>query len=151
MVRPGHQPESLCGVSRRVAAKPQGPNQEAEAAPMAVWATANMTALNKQCGAAMTKAYIVGQLTITNAEGYAKYSAVVPGTIQAHGGKDLVRGGQVSQLEGVSQGDRRVVIEFPSRQAAEVWYESPEYQAILPHRQANSVGHIALVDGLALG
>ena len=99
----------------------------------------------------MTKAYIVGQLTITNAEGYAKYAAVVPGTVQAHGGKYLVRGGQVSQLEGLSQGDRRVVIEFPSRQAAEVWYRSPEYQAILPHRQANSVGHIALVDGLALG
>ena len=100
----------------------------------------------------MTKAYIVGQVTITNAEGYAKYAAVVPGTIQAHGGKYLVRGGgQVSQLEGVSQGERRVVIEFPGRQAAEVWYHSPEYQAILPHRQANSVGHIALVDGLALG
>lgn len=100
----------------------------------------------------MTKAYIVGQVTITNAEGYAKYSAVVPGTIQAHGGKYLVRGGgQVSQLEGVSQGERRVVIEFPSRQAAEVWYHSPEYQAILPLRQANSAGHIALVDGLALG
>lgn len=30
----------------------------------------------------MTKAYIVGQVTITNAEGYAKYSAVVPGTIK---------------------------------------------------------------------
>ncbi|NBY28814.1 MAG: DUF1330 domain-containing protein [Betaproteobacteria bacterium] len=30
----------------------------------------------------MTKAYIVGQLTITNAEGYAKYAAVVPGTVQ---------------------------------------------------------------------
>jgi uncharacterized protein (DUF1330 family) len=40
-----------------------------------------------------------------------------------------------------------VVIEFPSREAAEAWYHSPEYQAILPHRKANSEGHIAIVDG----
>ncbi len=40
-----------------------------------------------------------------------------------------------------------VVIEFPSRAAAEAWYHGPEYQAILPHRLANSDGHIVLVDG----
>jgi uncharacterized protein (DUF1330 family) len=50
-------------------------------------------------------------------------------------------------LEGQAQGLRKVVIEFPSRAAAEAWYHGPEYQAILPHRLANSEGHIVLVDG----
>jgi uncharacterized protein (DUF1330 family) len=95
----------------------------------------------------MAKAYIVGQVTVHNPEGYSQYSQHVPGTLAKHGGKYLVRGGECTQLEGVSQGDRRVVIEFPSRQAAEAWYHSPEYQAILPHRKANSEGHISLVDG----
>jgi uncharacterized protein (DUF1330 family) len=47
----------------------------------------------------------------------------------------------------VAQGDRRVVIEFASREAAETWHHSPEYQAILPDRINNSEGHIAIVDG----
>ncbi len=47
----------------------------------------------------------------------------------------------------MAQGNRRVVIEFASREAAETWYNSPEYQAILPDRINNSEGHIAIVDG----
>ena len=95
----------------------------------------------------MAKAYIVGQVTVHNPEGYTKYSQHVPGTLAKHGGKYLVRGVNNTQLEGTEQGNRKVGIEFPSREAAEAWYNSPEYQAILPHRKANSVGHIALVDG----
>ncbi len=95
----------------------------------------------------MTKAYLIGQVTIHNAEGYQKYAQHVPTSLVPHGGKYLVRGGNDSQLEGVAQGNRKVVIEFPSRAAAEAWYHGPEYQAILPHRLANSEGHIVLVDG----
>ena len=95
----------------------------------------------------MTKAYIVGQVTVHDPESYTKYSQHVSGTLALHGGKYLVRGGNSTQLEGSEQGDRKVVIEFPSREAALAWYNSPEYQAILPIRKANSEGHIALVDG----
>jgi uncharacterized protein (DUF1330 family) len=94
----------------------------------------------------MAKAYIVGQVTVHNPEGYTQYSQHVPGTLAKHGGKYLIRGGNSTQMEGTEQGTRKVVIEFPSREAAEAWYHSPEYQAILPHRKANSEGHIAIVD-----
>ena len=66
----------------------------------------------------MTKAYLIGQITVTNPEGYAHYASQVPQTIAAFGGKYLVRGGQATQLEGLPQGDRNVVVEFPSREAA---------------------------------
>ena len=95
----------------------------------------------------MAKAYLIGQVTIHNTEGYLNYSQHVPATLAQYGGKYLIRGGNSTQLEGIAQGNRRVVIEFASRQAAETWYNSPEYQAILPHREANSEGHIAIVDG----
>ena len=95
----------------------------------------------------MAKAYLIGQVTVHNPEGYTQYSQHVPATLAQYGGKYLVRGGDCTQLEGTAQGNRRVVIEFASRAAAETWYNSPEYQAILPHRKANSVGHIAIVDG----
>jgi len=43
-----------------------------------------------------------------------------------------------------------VVIEFPSREAAEGWYASDAYQAILGIRQANSTANLAFVDGYEL-
>jgi uncharacterized protein (DUF1330 family) len=95
----------------------------------------------------MSKAYLVGQITVTNPQAYAVYSAQVPQTIAAFGGKYLVRGGRVTQLEGQAQGERNVVIEFPSREIAEAWYNSEAYQAIIAHRTNNSTGTLALVDG----
>ena len=95
----------------------------------------------------MTKAYLIGQITITNPEAYALYASQVPETIAAFGGKYLVRGGHATQLEGQPQGERNVVIEFPSREIAEAWYHSAAYQAIIQHRTDNSTGALALVDG----
>jgi len=40
-----------------------------------------------------------------------------------------------------------VVLAWPDRAAAERWYNSPEYQAILPIRLANSTGVMTIVDG----
>lgn len=95
----------------------------------------------------MNKAYLIGQITVTNPEGYAEYARQVPDTIHRHGGRYIVRGGTTSVLEGSQLGERQVVLEFPSRQAAQAWYDSPEYQAILHCRQDNSHGHLMLVDG----
>ncbi len=98
----------------------------------------------------MSKTYLVGQITVTHPEGYAVYSAQVPKTIAAFGGKYLVRGGHATQLEGYPQGARNVVIEFPSREIAEAWYNSDAYQSIIEHRTNNSRGVLALVDGYDL-
>lgn len=95
----------------------------------------------------MTKAYLVGQITVTHPEGYAIYQQHVPQTIADFGGRYLVRGGQCTQIEGQSHGERNVVLEFPSRAQAEAWYHSEAYQAILHHRKNNSTGHLVLVDG----
>jgi uncharacterized protein (DUF1330 family) len=95
----------------------------------------------------MSKAYLVGQITVNNPQAYAVYSAQVPHTIAAFGGKYLVRGGDATQLEGQAQGERNVVIEFPSREMAQAWYHSEAYQAIIQHRTENSTSALALVDG----
>ena len=92
------------------------------------------------------KAYWIAHVTVTDPEAYAGYQALAPAAFAAHGARFLARGGAHEVMEGPSL-DRHVVIEFPSREAAEAWYHSPEYQAILPHRKANSEGHIAIVDG----
>ena len=96
----------------------------------------------------MTKAYVIGNITITNADGYAHYSARVPAVVAAFGGHYRVRGGMATPLDGQASAARHVVIEFPSREAAQAWYDSVEYQSILPLRLNNSTGQVALVDGM---
>ena len=43
---------------------------------------------------------------------------------------------------------RLVVIEFESSEAAKRFYNSPEYQAILPLRLAGAKGDLAIVQGV---
>ena len=92
--------------------------------------------------------YTIGHITVTNLEKYKEYAAQVPATIAAHGGEYLVRGGQAADIEGQIPGDRHVVLRFPDRKSAEGWYNSSEYQAILPIRLASSTGVMTMVDGI---
>jgi uncharacterized protein (DUF1330 family) len=43
---------------------------------------------------------------------------------------------------------RHVIVEFPSRTAAERWFESPEYQRILPIAKAASRRDVVIIEGV---
>ena len=93
------------------------------------------------------KAYVIAAETTKDEVVYATYRKEVPATIAAFGGKFVVRGGQLTTLEGEWPYPRLVIIEFPSRGAAEGWYRSPEYQKIMPLRLNRTVGNLIIVDG----
>ena len=63
------------------------------------------------------------------------------------GGRFRVRGGELDIREGDWPWPRLVIIEFQSKDAARLFYDSPEYQKILPLRQAASEGALAIVEG----
>lgn len=92
-------------------------------------------------------AFIIGNITVTNPEGYQVYTAQAPATIAAYGGSYRVRGGAHETLEGDWTPNRVVVLEFPDKETALKWYNSPEYQAILPIRKANTTGDMIVVEG----
>jgi uncharacterized protein (DUF1330 family) len=94
------------------------------------------------------KAYVIAAETMKDEAVFATYRKEVPATIAAFGGKLVVRGGQLTTLEGEWPHPRLVIIEFPSRAAAEGWYRSPEYQKIMPLRLNSTVGNLIIVDGL---
>jgi uncharacterized protein (DUF1330 family) len=50
-------------------------------------------------------------------------------------------------LEGAWPHPRLVIIEFPSRAAAEGWYRSADYQKIISLRLSGSIGNVIIVDG----
>ncbi|MSP05099.1 MAG: DUF1330 domain-containing protein [Acetobacteraceae bacterium] len=96
----------------------------------------------------MPKGYLVGELEVTNPAGYQQYSSKVPAIIAQYGGRYLVRGGEAKLLEGGSgSAGRNVVVEFDSPEQLMKFYNSSEYQAILPHRLNNSTGRVKCVAG----
>lgn len=95
----------------------------------------------------MPKAYILGQIDVTDHELYVgSYVPRVRASIAAFGGRFIVRGGAPMALEGDTAG-RIVVIEFDSRERALDWYNSAEYQEILQIRQVASSGTVTLLEG----
>jgi uncharacterized protein (DUF1330 family) len=82
-------------------------------------------------------AYVVVNVEVSDPDAYREYTQQVPGTLEPHGGRFVVRGGELQVLEG-SALPRLVVIEFPSAEQATAWYHSAEYQAILPIRHRNA-------------
>ena len=92
--------------------------------------------------------YALIELEITNMDGMGPYLAAVSDTITSHGGKYLVRAGNTEVVEGgLGQYPVKVVLEFPSMDAAKGWYNSPEYQAILHHRTENSKCNFVWAEG----
>ncbi len=55
--------------------------------------------------------------------------------------------GAVTTLEGPAP-DAVIVLEFESVEAAKAWYDSPGYQAALPHRQKAADYRIVIAEGV---
>lgn len=95
----------------------------------------------------MPKSYMIGEFEITNMAGYEEYRRQVSATIAAYGGRYVVRAGDARLLEGSGEPGRILVLEFDSPERAMAWYNSPEYQAILPYRLKNATGRAIIVAG----
>ncbi len=82
----------------------------------------------------MSKGYILAEVEVTDQAGYDEYRKRVGATVEAFGGRFLVRGGDPVRLEGEGPTRRTVVLEFDSPARAKEWYHSKQYQEVLPLR-----------------
>lgn len=87
----------------------------------------------------------IAHVTVTDAEAYGRYAALAGPAIASHGGVFIARGGRYVQLEGRAR-PRNVVARFPSVEAAEACYHSPEYQAALSHARGASERELLIVE-----
>jgi len=92
------------------------------------------------------KALCIVYENIDDWDGYDRYRSLVMPTLEPFGAKFLVRGGAFTTVEGEMPFERIAVLEFPSRDAAEAWYRSEAYQAVLPIRLAASRCQFVIVD-----
>ena len=92
--------------------------------------------------------YVVAQGRIENREMLDRYVKKAIPTIGAHGGRILAFDETPDKVEGAVEFPRTVIVEFPSRDDFRSWYESDEYQAILPLRLNSMPGTMIVVNGL---
>jgi uncharacterized protein (DUF1330 family) len=92
-------------------------------------------------------AYLVIIITVTQPEKFEKYRKLAGPAVARYGGKYLVRGGARTVLEGKFDGNRLVVVEFPSSDDARTFYNSPEYQAARNERVGAAEFDMVLVEG----
>lgn len=96
-------------------------------------------------------AYLIARVSVRDPVAYSQYSVRTPAIIAQYGGRLVVRGGQMETLEGEEGGERVVVVEFPSMEAARAFYHSAEYQEAKALRTPVSDANFIIVQGVPVG
>ena len=95
----------------------------------------------------MPKGYLLAEFEVIDPAEFEKYRATIAAVSGAYGGRYLVRRSEPVVLDGEWTPKRVVVIEFDSPGQCQAFYDSPAYQAILPHRLTSTKGHVLLLTG----
>jgi len=95
----------------------------------------------------MMPAYVIARVNITDRQQYQKYLAVVPSAIVRYDGRVIARSEGPVTLEGREERRRVIIIEFPSVERAQEWYDSPEYRHARTLRKDAGVGELIAIEG----
>ena len=96
--------------------------------------------------------YVIFDVGPSDRDAMGPYLEKAFDTITSHGGKLIARTSNIDVREGTHgpgwKPSRILIIEFATMEAAKSWYESPEYQEILPIRLKASKDNMVIVEGL---
>jgi len=92
-------------------------------------------------------AYVMGDIEVTGPTAFQEYRNRVGATVEQYGGTFVVRGGRVNLKEGDWQPRHLLMLEFPSLEQAERWYNSPEYQPLIAIREKAARTHLIIAEG----
>ncbi len=92
-------------------------------------------------------AYIIVEVETTDEALMTEYRKHTPEAVARFGGKFIVRGGKTRTLEGDWTPPRVVVLEFPTYEKAEAFYDSEHYKPLLDMRLKAGKCRAILVDG----
>lgn len=93
-------------------------------------------------------AYVVVDVVVKDPVRYGDYRQRVMATLEPYGGRFLVRGGKVENLEGSWKAQRFVILEFSDAVAAGAWWNSEAYAEPKAIRQSASHTEMILVKGV---
>jgi uncharacterized protein (DUF1330 family) len=85
---------------------------------------------------------------VTDPDALAEYASQTLTTIRAYSGRYLAIGGNVEVKEGTSMVHYPVLIEFPTLDDANAWYDSPEYAPLKRLRHGAGLFNATFIAGL---
>ncbi|BFM50765.1 DUF1330 domain-containing protein [Marinomonas sp. THO17] len=88
--------------------------------------------------------YIVVDLTPLDKEKLSEYSALAADTFAPYHGHFIAKGA-IEVLHGDALHPMKAIIEFPDKESAKAWYESPAYQALIPLREKGISSNFHLI------
>jgi uncharacterized protein (DUF1330 family) len=92
--------------------------------------------------------YVLFDVDIIDQDKADKYRQMVPASLLPYGGRFIVRGGKVEELEGAWSTHRFGIIEFPSVEQARAWYGSAEYAPAKALRLEAMHAKLLIVEGV---
>jgi uncharacterized protein (DUF1330 family) len=113
-----------------------------------VGAAAGALAMQGLHAQAKPAAYVINDIEIIDQDAFKEFAPKAGAVIQAAGGKFLVRGGQVANVEGDAP-KRVVVIAFESLDKAQAWQSSAAWKELLPLRAKSQKVRSFIVEGVA--
>lgn len=93
-------------------------------------------------------AFVIVEITIHDQQEYEAYKKLTPATIAAFDGRFVVRGGPTVTLEGDWKPERIVVLEFPTVERAQEWWNSEMYNEAKIIRQRAAGTKMIIVQGV---
>src|SRR3974390_2096985 len=97
----------------------------------------------------MAGGYMVFTEAVHDPDLYTAYGRAARESVAKYGGRAVAASADPQGVEGQGHGNRTVILEFESVEAALAWYHSPEYQSVVGMRHASADCHAVAVDGLA--
>lgn len=90
-------------------------------------------------------AFVLVEVNIHDASLYEEYKKLTPASVEAYGGRFVIRGNPVQVMEGEWKHDRLVLLEFPNKEMALEWYNSAEYQKAKKIREKASSANFFII------
>ena len=91
--------------------------------------------------------YVIADVRVTDEALFAEFAAGVPATIEAHGGRYIIRGGNIEVFQGDWAPPRFVVVEFESAEQASGWLNSEEFSAMRELLNRSSDSDVIVMEG----
>ncbi|CCD90862.1 conserved hypothetical protein [Bradyrhizobium sp. ORS 375] len=91
--------------------------------------------------------YVVVQLRMTDRAAYDRYQARFFDVFRTFNGRLLAADETPTLVEGDWNGDKVVLMSFPSERDFRAWADSPDYQEIAKDRKAGAEAVVLLVQG----
>jgi uncharacterized protein (DUF1330 family) len=96
-----------------------------------------------------TRGYLYVEMKIFDPLRFREYTALSAPAVRAAGGRYIVLGARPEVLEGTSDADRVVLVEFPTPKDAKEFYYSAAYQAARTKREGAAEFKMLLMEGRA--